>query len=76
MPTYSLYSTPGCHLCEQASQLITAIEKNIDLVEIDISTDDLLLARYGESIPVLQNNQTGEALYWPFAKKQIERFIE
>ncbi|MEN8129964.1 MAG: glutaredoxin family protein [Pseudomonadota bacterium] len=76
MPTYTLYSTPGCHLCEQACALITAIEQVIDFEEIDISTDDLLLSRYGESIPVLRNNQTGDELNWPFVKKQIERFIE
>ncbi|MCP4410243.1 MAG: glutaredoxin family protein [Gammaproteobacteria bacterium] len=76
MPTFTLYATSGCHLCEQACALLNATKQDLDFVEIDICTDEILLSRYGESIPVLQNNQTGEALYWPFVKKQIERFIE
>ncbi|MCP4409766.1 MAG: glutaredoxin family protein, partial [Gammaproteobacteria bacterium] len=35
MPTYTLYSTPGCHLCEQACALITATEQVPDFEEID-----------------------------------------
>ncbi len=76
MPTYTLYSTPGCHLCEQAYTLITEIEQIHDFKEVDISTDNLLLSHYGESIPVLRNNQSGEELNWPFEKEQIEYFIE
>jgi glutaredoxin len=50
-----LYGKPGCHLCEEARQVVLAArdERGFDLHEVDVSLDPGLHARYGERIPVL-----------------------
>jgi thiol-disulfide isomerase/thioredoxin len=55
--TVSLYSRPGCHLCDEMKAVVQrvarAAEVPITIEEIDISTDPDLEARYGLEIPVL-----------------------
>ena len=57
MIVLTLYSRPGCHLCEDMKTVIRRVAGSaaaaIDLDEIDISTDADLEARYGLEIPVL-----------------------
>ena len=51
-----LYSRPGCHLCEQALEEILALRSQgvrFELREVDIESDDELLKRYLERIPVV-----------------------
>jgi glutaredoxin len=52
-----VYSRPGCHLCEEAIAQIIALHKEgyrFGLHEIDIESDELLLRRYLERIPVVE----------------------
>jgi glutaredoxin len=52
-----LYSRPGCHLCEEALAEIVAIHEQgfrFELVEVDIESDELLLRRMLEKIPVVE----------------------
>jgi glutaredoxin len=52
-----VYSRPGCHLCEQALAAIVALHERgyrFGLHEIDIDSDELLLRRYLERIPVVE----------------------
>ena len=52
-----VYSRPGCHLCEEALAQIVALHGEgyrFDLHEIDIESNDLLLRRYLERIPVVE----------------------
>ncbi len=52
-----VYSRPGCHLCEEAVAEIAAIHAEgyeFELREIDIESDDLLLKRLLERIPVVE----------------------
>jgi glutaredoxin len=51
--TVTLYARPGCHLCDEARDVILAIEE-ADLREVDIERDDRLLARFLERIPVVE----------------------
>jgi hypothetical protein len=53
-PRVTLYSRPGCHLCEDARAVIGAVceELGESYVEISILDDPELLRRYGEEIPV------------------------
>jgi len=53
-----IYSRPGCHLCEEAKQLIVTAGNNDDytLEEIDIESDPDLLQRYQFDIPVITIN--------------------
>jgi glutaredoxin len=52
-----VYSRPGCHLCEQAVAAIVALHGEgyrFALHEIDIESDELLLRRHLERIPVVE----------------------
>jgi glutaredoxin len=51
-----LYSRPGCHLCDQARQvLVTAQEDHLfELEEVDIQGDEDLEREYGIRIPVVE----------------------
>jgi glutaredoxin len=52
-----VYSRPGCHLCEEAlEQIIVLYERGyrFDLHEVDIESNELLLRRYLERIPVVE----------------------
>jgi c-di-GMP-related signal transduction protein len=52
-----VYSRPGCHLCEQAIEQIVALHEQgyrFNLHEVDIESNDLLLRRYLERIPVVE----------------------
>ncbi|MGH2540295.1 MAG: glutaredoxin family protein [Actinomycetota bacterium] len=50
-----LYSRPGCHLCDEAREVVLAERDRtpFDLEEVDIETDDALLRDYGVRIPVV-----------------------
>ena len=54
--TVVLYSRPGCHLCDEArSQILELRDQGLsfELREIDIESDEELLRRYLERIPVV-----------------------
>jgi hypothetical protein len=77
-----LYSTAGCHLCESALAVLLDVGRlaqyagpDIVLDEIDIATQDGLMARYGARIPVLRNNADGRELDWPFDVQALSRFL-
>lgn len=55
MSTVTLYSRPGCHLCDDAREALARVRERapFHLDEIDIETDDALHARYLERIPVV-----------------------
>ena len=52
----TLYGRDGCHLCDEARQLIVALAElgGIELREVDIEADDRLFAAYLERIPVVE----------------------
>jgi hypothetical protein len=52
-----VYSRPGCHLCEEAIEQIIALHEEgyrFNLHEVDIESNELLLRRYLERIPVVE----------------------
>lgn len=55
MRLVTVYTRPGCHLCEEAMERLQALrgELPFDLVEVDIEGDDELHARLLERIPVV-----------------------
>jgi hypothetical protein len=56
-----VYSRPGCHLCEEAVARIVALHGEgyrFGLHEIDIESDELLLRRHLERIPVVEVDGT------------------
>ncbi len=50
----TLYSKPGCHLCDDARTVVAAVcaELGVAWEEVDITSDPELNARYWEQIPV------------------------
>ena len=51
----TLYSRPGCHLCEEAKAAIAPLlrEFHATLREVNIDEDAVLKARYGWDVPVI-----------------------
>ncbi len=72
------YTTLGCHLCEQAAELLSALDiSQYTQVEVhDIADSDSLIKIYGEKIPVLLRLDTKEELCWPFDQPLLKRFLE
>lgn len=51
-----LYGREGCHLCDEARDLLhefVTADAQLTLREVDIETDEELLRRYLERIPVI-----------------------
>ena len=61
-----LYSRPGCHLCDDARVVLERIGEPFE--EVDIESDDDLLKRYLERIPVVVLD--GQELYDFFVDEQ------
>jgi glutaredoxin len=61
----TVYSKPGCHLCEEMKLVVARVvgDSSAAVEEIDISTDPDLEARYGLEIPVLMVNGRKVAKY-------------
>lgn len=72
-----LYGTSGCHLCEQAAELLAYVldESEYEIVEVDIADADELMSRYAEKIPVLVQSDISTELYWPFDEAALESFL-
>ena len=53
-PRVTLYTRPGCHLCQEARVVVESVcaELGESFTEISILDDPELLRRYGEEIPV------------------------
>ena len=56
MRTLTLYTRPGCHLCDDARAALERARTLLDFAveEVDIERDDDLHRRYLERIPVVQ----------------------
>jgi hypothetical protein len=71
--TLTLYSRPGCHLCDEMKEVIARAVRAlptpetgasvVNLTEIDVSRDADLERRYGLEIPVLMINGKKAAKY-------------
>lgn len=63
MPTVVLYGRPGCHLCDDARELLERVRAELPftLQERDIERDDALHRAYLERIPVVELD--GEELF-------------
>ncbi|WP_305845770.1 glutaredoxin family protein [Photobacterium kishitanii] len=76
----TLYSTQGCHLCEQAYSLLVEMGVQHQVSIIDIAFDDALFSRYGVTIPVLsvQNHDhtiSMPELHWPFDRNEVSSMV-
>jgi glutaredoxin len=51
----TLYGKPGCHLCEEAAQLLMRLSRRypLEITEVDITSNPDLYRRYDIVIPVI-----------------------
>jgi len=63
VPTVVLYGRPGCHLCDDAREVLRRLRAELafTLEEADVEQDDELHRRYLERIPVIALD--GEELF-------------
>lgn len=73
--TYTLYSSEGCHLCEQAFELCQQLGVAEQVNVIDIVEHDEYFDTYKFHIPVLENNATAEKLFWPFDLEGLKELL-
>ncbi len=76
MRRVTIYSRPGCHLCDQMKSVVASVSARMPLAieEIDISRDALLEQRYGEQIPVLLIDGKIAAKY-RISEEEFERVL-
>lgn len=67
------YTTLGCHLCEQAEELLRELEQHreVTVEAVDIGNDEALVGRYGIRIPVVRNPSTAVEVGWPFSVEDL-----
>lgn len=84
MTNLILYTTSGCHLCEQAEELLGPVlaywnelgGEPLLLQPQEISESSSLLERYGLRIPVIQLAGQQNDLGWPFDQAQALAFLQ
>ncbi|MDP5137367.1 glutaredoxin family protein [Rheinheimera baltica] len=69
-----LYSTWGCHLCEQAEQLLLQADLTQPFKVVDIVEDEQAFERYRVMIPVLRSGDN--ELCWPFDAAQLVTWLK
>ena len=70
MRTVTLYTRPGCHLCDDARDVLERLREQVefDLDEVNIEEDDALHRAYLERIPVVDLD--GEHLFDHFVDER------
>ena len=60
MSLVTLYTKPGCHLCDDALDVLQRVQKlqPFTLEEVNVQDDPALLAEYGDQTPVVTLNGT------------------
>jgi thiol-disulfide isomerase/thioredoxin len=75
----TLYSRPGCHLCEEMKAVIERVVRSapapVTIEVVDISTDPELETRFGVEIPVLVVNGRKAAKY-RVTEGELRRMLE
>lgn len=76
MKHLTLYTTLGCHLCERLEALLVALHAGkYQLSKVEISEDEVLMARYGVRIPVLADS-AGEELDLGFEPPRLAAWLK
>ena len=73
-----LLGTSGCHLCEQAEEIILQsriIHPHWVVELIDIAEQSEWQDKYAIRIPVLYHPGSQEDIGWPFDTEQVDQFV-
>jgi glutaredoxin len=76
MTTVTLYTRPGCHLCEEALALLrqAARGRPVEIIAVNVDERPELATRYGERVPVAQIG--ARELAWPFTLAQARAALD
>lgn len=73
----TLYSSIGCHLCEEARAMLQHIiehhQLSAEINEVDVLSDDDIETRYAHHIPVVAIN--GVEMGYPFTLPELEKWV-
>ena len=72
----TLYTTLGCHLCEQALSQLYELQREglpVDINETEISDSEVLFEKYSLRIPVVAAGE--EEIGWPFTLPELRAFL-
>ena len=75
----TLYTTIGCHLCEQALGLLHQVQaqgRTMTIQEVEISDSEHLMTLYGIRIPVIKTDRAEAELGWPFDAHELTQFLD
>ncbi|MCX4029193.1 glutaredoxin family protein [Endozoicomonas sp. SM1973] len=77
MSSVILYTTTGCHLCDQALALLQPVAEryHFTITAQEIAFDPDLFDRYGIRIPVIALANQQAELGWPFTAEELDQFI-
>ncbi len=75
-PLLILYTTSGCHLCEQAEWILRNQLSAIELQLQDIVESQDLMAQYGIRIPVVRLAGADADLGWPFSAEDVADYLD
>jgi hypothetical protein len=82
-----LFTTSGCHLCEQAESMLSGVLVHVNLLRVEsslapleihiveISEEPALVEHYGSRIPVLMLEESARELVWPFDHGRLFSFL-
>lgn len=74
-PQVTIYSRPGCHLCDEAKAVVERArgQAEFDLAEVNIDGDPELQRLYGEQIPVVTINGRKAFKYFVEAEEFLKK---
>ena len=79
----NLYTTAGCHLCEEALDLLQVLQEQLEvqgrrlqISEIDIADSESLMAEYDVRIPVITSDLSQGDIGWPFSLNDLSLFLK
>lgn len=76
LPDCQLFGTLGCHLCEQAEEvLMPFVGLGLQIELVDIAEREEWVAAYGLRIPLLRRLDSAAELGWPFDAQGIALFL-
>lgn len=71
-----LFGTLGCHLCEEAEQVLQPfVEQGLIVELLDIIDSPHWLERYALTIPVLRRIDNAQELRWPFDEQDVQQLF-
>ncbi|CAD7720714.1 hypothetical protein LMG31886_13130 [Xanthomonas hydrangeae] len=68
-----LYQRDGCHLCDQAVEVLAQARAG-EFSSVFIDGDAALESAYGERVPVLRD-AVGRELGWPFDSHRLREWL-